>query len=106
LVQAGAITADKAAEWAVNDRYPPDVVQSLHAYWSKPVTTSSTNTYVAKAQARLWTDSQNAYIKNGEPRSVVEPAITVLVPDLADRDAIFQLWDDTRAVNGGTVPGA
>ena len=37
LVQAGAITADVAAEWATKDRYPPEVVTALHAFWSQPV---------------------------------------------------------------------
>lgn len=35
LVSAGAIDAATAAEWATKDRYPPEVVNALKAYWSQ-----------------------------------------------------------------------
>lgn len=35
LVQAGAIDAATAVEWATKDRYAPEVVTALHTYWSQ-----------------------------------------------------------------------
>jgi hypothetical protein len=38
MVQAGAITPEVAADWAVKDRYPPEVVDALRKYWETPAT--------------------------------------------------------------------
>lgn len=105
LVQGGAITADKAAEWATNDRYPPDVVNALHAFWSKPAAGTATNSYVGKAETQLWNEAHKSFVKQATPRSVIEPVLQTLVPDLADRDAIFQLWTDEKALAAGVPPG-
>lgn len=41
LVQAKAIDADTAAKWASYNLEAPEVVDALHAYWSKPSTAAS-----------------------------------------------------------------
>ncbi len=41
LVQAGAITPEQASDWATKDRYPPDVVSALSAYWNQPASAAT-----------------------------------------------------------------
>lgn len=79
---------------------PADADEVAKAWTSKATTATKQNPWLAKAQQRLWTDSQNAYIKDGQTRAVIEPLISTFVTDLADRDAIFQLWNDSRTVTG------
>jgi hypothetical protein len=79
---------------------PADADEVAKAWTSKAAAAPKENPWLAKAQQRLWTDSQNAYIKDGQTRAVIEPLISTFVTDLADRDAIFQLWNDSRTVTG------
>lgn len=51
LVQAGAISAEVAAEWATKDRYPPEVVDALKSYWAAPATGAAKALTVADIQA-------------------------------------------------------
>lgn len=64
LVQAGAITAEVAKEWATKDRYAPEVVDVLYTYWSTPQPTTATS-HTSKAQTQLFTDTHRAY-KTGD----------------------------------------
>lgn len=91
LVQAGAIDADTAADWARKDRYPPEVVSALHAYWSKS-TTATGQTHTQKAQTQLWTATHTAY-KNGDIDDVTagENLTAAGVPQ-AEHAAILELW--------------
>jgi hypothetical protein len=105
LVEAGAITGDTAALWASYNLEAPDVIEALKKYWSGGAKVKA-NPWLGKAQQRFWTDAQNAYIKDGQTRDVIEPLMAVFVTDLADRDAIFQWWTDARTVTGSPPPGA
>ncbi len=51
LVQAGAITAEQASDWATKDRYPPDVVKALTDYWNQPASATSKAETVSDALA-------------------------------------------------------
>lgn len=100
-VWSEAKTAERL-KWA--GWFPADADEAAKAWANPPATAAKGNPWVAKAQQRFWTDSQNAYIKFDVPRSVIEPIMQTFVPDLADRDAIFQWWTDTKAVNAGVPP--
>jgi hypothetical protein len=97
LVQAEAITADTAAEWARKDRYPPEVVSTLHAFWTKPAD-ATTDSHVTKANNHLWTVLQTSYI-NGESdaAATVEPFDLIGVT-VAARPAVLARWDAARAL--------
>jgi len=106
LAQSGVWSEAKTAErlkWA--GWYPQDADEAAKA-WATPTAETKANPWVAKAQQRFWTDAQNAFIKEGVERSVIEPVLQVFVPEQADRDAVFQDWTDARAVNSGEAPPA
>jgi hypothetical protein len=106
LAQSGVWSEAKTAErlkWA--GWYPQDADEAAKA-WAAPTAETKANPWVAKAQQRFWTDAQNAFIKEGVERSVIEPVLQVFVPEQADRDAVFQYWTDARAVNSGEAPPA
>jgi hypothetical protein len=105
LAQSGAWDEAKTAErlkWA--GWLPADADEVAKAWTAPAASTAKENPWIAKAQQRWWTDAQNGFIKYGVERTVIEPTMEVFVPDLADRDAIFQWWTDARAVNAGTAP--
>jgi hypothetical protein len=105
LASSGVWSEAKTAErlkWA--GWFPQDADEAAAA-WAAPATTATKdNPWIDKARQRWWTDAQNAFIKYDTPRTVLEPVMAVFVPDLADRDAIFQWWTDARAANAGTLP--
>jgi hypothetical protein len=106
LANSGVWSEAKTAErlkWA--GWFPEDADEAAKA-WAAPTAETKANPWVAKAQQRFWTDAQNAFIKEGVERSVIEPVLQVFVPDPADRDAVFQYWTDARNVNSGEAPPA
>ena len=77
LVQAGAITADTAAEWARKDRYPPEVVEPLHAYWSQPVA-AGTDSWTKRAQTQFWTTTHRTFLDGLTPEPEARENLSVL----------------------------
>jgi hypothetical protein len=106
LAETGVWSEAKTAERLKWSGWLPADADEAAKAWATPAATTKQNPWIAKAQQRFWTDSQNAYIKDGQERSVIEPLMAVFVPDLAERDAIFQWWTDARTVNGAPPPGA
>jgi hypothetical protein len=106
LAEAGVWDEAKTAErlkWA--GWYPPDADEAAAA-WTATTTAAKADPYVKRAQTQLWTEAHKAYVKDGTERSVIEPVLLTLVPDLANRDAIFQLWTDEKALAAGAAPPA
>jgi hypothetical protein len=91
LVQAGAIDADTARDWAVKDRYPPEVVNALHKYWLTLGGTTE-STYIGKAETHLWTTTHTSY-KTGEiDEATARENLAVVGVPVADRDDVMRLW--------------
>lgn len=59
LVLGGVITPEQGAKWAKYDRYAPEVINALLAYWKKPSTTTAAakeataSDYAAQYEARF-----------------------------------------------------
>lgn len=107
LVESGDLTEQEAHDDLLALGWRPDRAASVSAAWAAKASGGNTiNPYVAKAQTQLWTEAHKSFVKLGTPRSIVEPILETLVPDLADRDAIFQLWTDEMALASGVPPGA
>jgi hypothetical protein len=107
LAQSGVWDEAKTAERLKWSGWLPSDADEVAKAWTTPAAgATKENPWVAKAQQRFWTDAQNAYVKDGQTRAVIEPLMAVFVPDLADRDAIFQYWTDARVVNGSQPPPA
>ena len=97
LVTAGAITADVAADWATKDRYPPEVVDVLRAFW-RGGTTASTDAHVGKAQTQLWTTLHRSYIAGESTKTAARPVLASLGMNTAAQDAVLALWDTERGL--------
>lgn len=106
LAQAGALPEDRVRTILKYERYEQQDIDALVGFWYGGPTAAAENPWLAKAKQRFWTDAQNAFIKFDVPRSSIEPVMETFVPDLADRDAIFQFWTDAKTVNAGAAPGA
>ena len=95
LVQAGAIDADTAKDWAIKDRYPPEVVNALHAYWLT-LGGATTDTHIGKAQTHLWTTLHTSY-KNGESdETAARDKMTTLGIPAGSQATILHLWNEER----------
>lgn len=105
LAQAGAIPEDRVRTILKYERYEPQDIDHLVAFWyGGTVAAAKPNPWIAKAENQWWTAAHKAFVKSGVLRDVIEPEMLLLVPDQADRDAIFQWWTDERAVDAGTPP--
>lgn len=95
LVQGGAIDADTARDWAVKDRYPPEVVNALYTYWKTPAAAKA-DSHLAKAQTQLWTTAHRSYV-NGESddATATEKMGRAGVP-VSVRDDVLRLWQEER----------
>ncbi len=97
LVQAGAIDADTARDWAVKDRYPPEVVTALHKYWSSPGGTTI-DPHVAKAQTQLWTTTHTSYRNSEIGDAEAREAFTALGIIPPNQDVILGVWTLERGL--------
>jgi hypothetical protein len=104
LVEAGDLTVQEAHDDLLAIGWRPDRAASVSAAWGAKVTATKSNPWLAKAEQQWWTAAHKAFVKNGTPRTIIEPIMLVFVTDLADRDAIFQWWTDERAVDAGALP--
>jgi hypothetical protein len=98
LATSGEITQDEAHQTLLEIGWPPALAAKVSASWAPAGEVAKLNPWVKAQQTRLVTAMHKASTKTGVPRTALEPYLEPLVPDLADRDAIFQLWDDERAV--------
>lgn len=104
--QAGALLEPRVREIMHIERYEPQDIDSFCNFWYRAGGAVKQDPWLAKAEQRFWTDAQNAFVKDGQLRSVIEPLLAVIVPDLATRDAIFQWWTDARTAHGAPAPGS
>jgi len=95
LVQAGAIDADTAREWAVKDRYPPEVVTALHAYWTAP-SAAKADTHLGKAQTQLWTTTHRSYLSGESDDATATAALQAAGVTAATAPAVLALWQHER----------
>jgi hypothetical protein len=95
LVQAGAINADTAADWAKNDRYPPEVVNALHAYWSQSGTATG-SPYIGRAQTQLWGTLHRTFVARETNVTQARAAMRSLQIPTDDQTNILALWQAER----------
>lgn len=97
LVQAGAIDADTAAKWAEYDRYPPEVVQALHAYWSQPGSSGDSG-FVKRAQTQLWSTTHRSYLAGESDEEEASTALKTVGVSDADISDVLLLWQAERGL--------
>jgi hypothetical protein len=95
LVTAKAISADLAAEWATKDRYPPEVVDALHAYWSQGATATA-DPHVGKAQTQLWTRTHSSYLAGEITEDDARTALAAAGVAAGAVDDVLAVWNHER----------
>jgi hypothetical protein len=91
LVQAGVIDAATAREWAVKDRYPPEVVAPLFAYWSAP-SAAKADTHIGKAQTQLWTTTHRSFLAGESDDATATAALAAAGVPTDAAAAVLELW--------------
>jgi hypothetical protein len=104
MTESGDLTQAQAHEILLFEGWEPTLAETVSTRWAASTTATKGNPWVAKAEQHWWTAAQKSFVEGGTPRSVIEPVMLTFVPDLSDRDAIFQWWTDTIAVKAGTPP--
>jgi hypothetical protein len=98
ITTGGEITQEQAHTLLLEIGWPPWLAETVAAAWAPQGAVAKLDPWVKAQQTRLVTAMHKAAVKTGVARTALEPYLVPLVPDLADRDAIFQLWADERAV--------
>jgi len=95
LVQGGAIDPATAADWATKDRYPPEVVSALLAYWQSP-TAAKADPHLAKAQTQLWTTTHRSYLSGESDDQVASAALAEAGVTAPTIPQVIALWSHER----------
>jgi hypothetical protein len=98
LVKGNAIDADTAAEWATNERYAPEVVTALHAYWKSEQATTTTNPRVKLAETQVIAAAKRSFVTGGKTEAELAPVLEKYIPDSTALAALFAAWDDEKTV--------
>jgi hypothetical protein len=91
LVQANAIDADTALDWAHKDRYAPEVLEALGTYW-RGGATAGADANVGKAQTQLWTRLHRSYIAGETDTNEAKDVLAQLGVAADAQDEILALW--------------
>ncbi len=97
LVQADAITPEVARDWAVKDRYPPEVVNALFKYWNQP-TAGKGDTHLAKAQTQLWSTLHRSYLAGDTDEATVTAKLPEAGVSAGVVSDVLALWNHEREV--------
>jgi hypothetical protein len=97
LVQADAITPETARDWAVKDRYPPEVVGPLYDYWTQPATAKA-DTHAAKAQTQLWGTLHRAYMAGDVTDAVATEKLGQAGVPSGSVAAVLGTWKHEREI--------
>jgi hypothetical protein len=108
LVAAGAIDADTARDWAVKDRYAPEVVTTLHTYWQglTGTTTTGASARVKAAQTTAITEVRNAFLIGQADETTARGWLAQIGVEQADIDGMLPVWSVMLAIpqKGLTAP--
>jgi len=95
LVQGGAIDAATAADWATKDRYPPEVVKALTAYWTQSGG-SGADPHVKQAETQLWGTLHRSFVARETNVPEARANMTTLNIPGPDQTRILALWQAER----------
>lgn len=85
--------------------WEPTFIDAVATAWGGAAKVG-TSPYIAKAQTQLWTAAHKAYLGGSIDRPTAEAAISTLVPSVADREIVFENWDEESNLGGRAAAGA
>jgi hypothetical protein len=95
LALAGAIPVATALDWLEKQRYHPDVLAALEAYWNSQGG-GSTSPYVAKADSQLWSALHRSFVARETNVTQARANMTTLGIPRDDQTTILNLWQAER----------
>jgi hypothetical protein len=95
LVQSGAIDADTARDWAINDRFAPEVVTTLHTYWQGLAgpTTATVAPRVKAAQTTAIAEIRSAFLIGQADEAQARDWLGRVGVDATEIDGIIPIWN-------------
>lgn len=106
LVTAGAIDAATARDWAMRDRYHPDVVTTLHTYWLTLEGATATDSRVKSAETSVVTQIRNAFVQNRTDEAAARGWLGELDIAAAAQDDLIRVWNIQKQVPGAGLTRA
>jgi len=104
LATSGEITEAEAETLLLQIGWPPELAKTVSASWAPTGAAAKVNPWVKAQQTRLVTAMHKAFVKTGVSRAQLEPFLDSIVTSAADKDEIFRLWGNERAVDALVAP--
>jgi hypothetical protein len=98
LVQAGAVDAATAADWAVNDRYAPEVVAALRTYWESLGATTVKQTHANSALTSAITATKRQFLREKIDATAARQILEDLGVTASEAQAVVNYWGVELAV--------
>jgi len=92
LVQANAITAATAADWATKSGVNSEVVKTLETYWTGLAGGTAADTHVTKANTQLWTTLHKAFLGGVATPAEVQQGFQLLGVPAASQQQVLDRW--------------
>ena len=96
LVQANAITAAVAADWATKSGLNADVVKALESYWGTLGGGTTADPHITKADTQLWTTLHKAYLGSVVDATHVAQGFALLGVSPAAQQQVLDRWTFER----------
>lgn len=105
LAQGGAITEKEMEQTLLYEGWEPTFAAKVARFYATPTAgAAAANPNVTAASTTLRTAIHKAYVKTGVTRGQVEPQLTIIEPDAAEREKMFVRWDAERIVQSEQPP--
>jgi hypothetical protein len=98
LAQAGALPENRVRTILQYERYEPEDIDALVAFWYGKGSASTAATPTTKAENQLWTATHRSYV--GQMSGVTEAKRTfdLLAIPAAEQAKVLEAWDEERAL--------
>lgn len=92
LVQANAIDAQTAGEWATRSGVNAEVVKTLEIYWQGLGGGTTADAHVTKADTQLWATLHKAFLGGVADPATVQQGFTLLGIPASAQTAVLERW--------------
>lgn len=103
LVESGDLTEQQGHDDLLAIGWRPDRAASVSAAWAAKAGAVAKMPWLAKAQQQTWTATHKDYTKGAVTRVQAEAALQTFIPDVAERELVFEQWDTEKGL--GAAPG-
>jgi hypothetical protein len=101
LRQSNAITTATAVDWATKERYAPEVLTALEAYWntmSGSATAVAVDPSVKKAQGQLWTAAHKSFVAGEISSATAQGVLPTAGVAATAVGEVMTIWEAERSL--------